>query len=363
MIEELEIEKDRMAQWHKIKKDTAPIFIWGTGSVGIGVYRYCRAFEICIEGFFVDYKENTDTVFEGRNIFTMDEVLDKYSEFSVIIGHSEYAEGKRRLEKIDNVKNIYWLSSVCYDIFDPISLDFIEKEAGLLDTFYEELQDARSKSCLKSYLESRINDNPEYMLPYFQQGAGYFTNDVIKLNEDETLLDVGACYGEAIWAFAKAVDYKYRLVIALEPDENNYSTLLKNIEERNFENIIAKQVCAYNKNKNVRFEGSLERGGIKNESMDYKVYPAVTIDSLCKELNEEHTVSIIKINFPFSVDKVLDGAASILISRKPKLIIRAGFDEYVLLQTYSLIKSINSEYELYLRYTVGIPQGLTLFAI
>lgn len=362
MIERLEIEKDRILQYKKIKEDKNPIFVWGVGALAIDVYRYCMAYGIRMEGFFVDeYK--ADTTFMNHNVFTMDEVLDKYSEFSVIIGHSEYAEGSRRLEKINQVKNIYCLSSASYDIFRPISLEFIEKEAASLDAFYQDLKDSRSKSCLLSYLESRINENPQYMFPYFQQGENFFVNDVISLGADETLLDVGACCGQAIWKFAEAVNDNYRLVIALEPDENNYLELLKNIETRKLKKIITKQVCAYNRNKEVRFEGSMELGGIKSESETYKIYPAVTIDSLCKELKVELTISVIKINFPFSVSEVLDGGSSLLRNRKPNLIIRVGFDEQVLLKTYLLIKNINPKYEFYLRYTLGIPQGLTLFAV
>ena len=77
----------------------------------------------------------------------------------------------------------------------------------------------------------------------------------------------------------------------------------------------------------------------------------------------EEAISLIKINFAFSVSEVLDGGKNLLKKKKPKLIIRAGFDENVLLETYLLIKKLNPQYKIYLRYTVGIPQGLTLFAV
>ena len=228
-----------------------------------------------------------------------------------------------------------------------------------------ELEDEKSKKCLKSYFESRVYDKPEYIFPYIDKGITYFMNDVFQLSEEETFLDIGACYGKAIWSFLQAVNYNYSYIIALEPEEENFFLLQKKIEENEVKNIIAKQVCAYSKCGTVHFEGDREQGGIKTSisASNYKTYPAITIDSLCEELPIEKMISIIKINFAFSVSEVLAGGKHLLKKRKPKLIIRAGFNENVLLETYLYIKNVNPQYKIYLRYTVGIPQGLTLFAI
>lgn len=87
------------------------------------------------------------------------------------------------------------------------------------------------------------------------------------------------------------------------------------------------------------------------------------MDSLCKELAVEHEVSIIKINFLYAVTEILFGACSVLQKRKPRLVIRVGFDEKVLLDVYRTIKKMNPQYKIYFRYTIGIPEGLTLFAV
>ena len=74
-------------------------------------------------------------------------------------------------------------------------------------------------------------------------------------------------------------------------------------------------------------------------------------------------ISIVKINFLSAVPEILEGARKLLLDRKPRLVIRAAYSEDELLKIYSSIKNINPTYQIYLRYTLGVPQGLTLMAV
>lgn len=362
----LHIEPQRTPQYEYIKNDKNPILIWGCGALARSVYEYCLKYNIKVEGCFVDLEKATEPFEENLPVFALEEATAKYHKFSVIIGHSDYERGLAVCSKMKNIERAYCLSSVCY-VKDLISIDFLNQKSSELDFLYQNLWDQKSRDCLRSYFESRINDRPAYMFPYDTQDTGYFNNDVFRLAEDgtETLLDIGACVGSAVWQFLKAVNHRYRSVIALEPEENNYQRLVENITKRNLENITAKQVCAYNRNGSVRFEGVMERGGVKDTKQDavYKMYLAQTIDSLCNESVMARNATILKINFPFSVSEVLEGAGGLLKNQKPRLVIRAGFDENVLLNTYFTIRDLNPDYKVFLRYTVGIPQGLTIFAV
>lgn len=362
-MEKIVLSKPLTPQYILVKEDKNPIFIWGIGALARNVYNYCVKFNINVDGFFVNVSTDSDFMFHDLPVYSIEQLMETHSSFSVIIGHANYAEGIELLKDINNVENIYCLSSLCYSMYDLIDINFIEENYSILQSFYATLEDEKSKKCLKSYLESRLYDKAEYMFDCYDKDVTYFKNDVIQLSSEETFLDIGACYGKAIWSFLQTVNYNYRSVIALEPEEENYLLLRKEIENRGINNIIAKQVCAYNECGTVHFEGDREQGGIKTSTSAYKTYPAVTIDRLCEELPMGEMISIIKINFAFSVSEVLEGGKNLLRERKPKLIIRAGFDENVLLETYLVIKNINPRYKIYLRYTVGIPQGLTLFAV
>lgn len=362
ITKQLIVEHECSPLYKKMEADRNPIFIWGCGALAIQVYNFCKNFGIKIEGCFINVPDPKAKLGE-LNVWTLEDLIKEYPKFSVIIGHSNYAMGSVFLRSFKNIAETYCIASCCYGLRNQISTEFIHANTELMNSFYNNLQDEKSRQCLKSYFESRINDKAEYMFPYFDLGTSYYLNDVVILTEEEILLDVGACVGNAIWPFIDAVKGKYKKIIALEPDTENYHALLQNISSRNVQNIITRKVCAYCKNGEVKFSGTKEFGGITEAAEYYQTYPAIAIDSLCRELGPDSSPSIIKINFPVSVSEILRGAKNLIKSKRPKLIIRAGFDEHVLLKTYETIKKINPVYQIYLRYTVGIPQGLTIFAI
>ena len=138
---------------------------------------------------------------------------------------------------------------------------------------------------------------------------------------------------------------------------------MKETQRRNLNNIIIKKVCAYNENTYVRFGGKMQRGEVDNTNSEYELYEAVAIDDLCEELGMIEDISIVKINFLSAVPEILEGARKLLLDRKPRLVIRAAYSEDELLKIYSSIKNINPTYQIYLRYTLGVPQGLMLMAV
>lgn len=363
-IEALHIEDNIIPQYVRIRKDPNPIFIWGAGALAARVCHYCKNYNINVKGIFV----NTGTIdseryFMNFPVFDINELLGNYPQISVIIGHSNYLKGIAYLSKISNVASVYCLASLAYDIWDPVPIDFLYQHSARLDDFYNVLDDEKSRECLKTYFESRINDRAEYMLSLSDEEIDYYKNDIVPLSEDNILLDVGACVGNAIWPFVDAVKGKYCRIIALEPDDDNYEILRKNVENRHIQNIMTVKACAYNEDGKVRFVGCSEGGGIGDTGENLRYKPALKIDSLFNKMNLAPNNLIIKINFPFSVCEVLQGAEATILKKHPTIIIRAGFDENVLLAVYKEIIRIDPTYKLHLRYTVGIPQGLTIFCV
>ena len=364
-IEKLSIESYPIPLYKRIKDDKNPIFIWGCGNVATSVYHYCRRFHIEIAGCFIDTEKNS-RMFEDMPVLSLSEVAAKCTKFSVIIGHAHYLEGTTQLRRVENVAAIYCVTSCAYDIWDKISIGFLEEHAQTLDQLYGELRDELSKRCMATYFESRVNDRAEHIFPCVKRVSDYYSNDILALTNDEVLLDVGAWEGAAIWPFIEAVGGTYRHIIALEPDARNFGKLCENIKSQGIKDITAKMVCAYDKDEMVKFEvdpADGQMGGVNELAENYRMCPAVKIDSLCRELDVSRDVSILKINFSFAVSNVLKGAAELLKNRRPKIIVRAGFEENGLLDTYITIKKINPNYKFYFRYTVEMPQGLTLFAI
>lgn len=362
MLDKIRTEENVIPMHVKIKQDSNPIFIWGCGTLAIQVFHFCRKYQIDIKGSFVNI-ETDQAYFEDLPVYNLKDLMIRYSKFSVIVGISDYVYATRYLNQIANIENIYCLSNVCCEVTECISYVYMEKNKHILNAFYDDLEDEKSKECMVAYLESRINDKADYMFPCYDKNTTYYKNDVFELGIQETLLDCGACVGDAIWSFIDEVKGTYRSVLAIEPDMDNYAFLMKETQRRNLKNIIVKRVCAYNQNTYVHFGGDIQSGRIDNMNTAYEMLEAATIDSMCKELNMAEEISIIKINFLSAIPEILQGAKGLLQEWKPRVVIRAAYDERELLKIYLAIKNINPSYRLYLRYTLGLPQGLTLMAI
>lgn len=359
-LENIKIDAHRTPLYETIQADKNPLFIWGCGSLAYQALQYCKHYGIGISGFFINTGAQ-ETMFEGYPVWEWEDLRKEYAEFSVIIGHSRYQEGRVFLEGLSQVKHVYTITSCCCGFWDVTPPEFLCNR--VLDELDRSLEDDKSRLCLTTYFESKINDNPQHMFACFDPKITYYSNDVFELSPHECLVDVGACDGGSISLFHQATLGKYECILAIEPDDENFNRLCEKVKARGMEHVILKQLCAHNENGFVKFEGRMEYGGINPSAKNYRLCPAKRIDDLCGELQLRDKVSIIKINFPFSVPEILNGASCLLKEIAPKLIIRAGFDETVLLDIFSAIREINPSYRFYLRYTVGIPQGLTLFAV
>lgn len=352
----MKIDMKKRPVYQRLQMDANPIYIWGTGALARDVFKYCGYYNIEVAGFFVNSGEKQEQ-FERRPVYTLDEISYR-DKVSVIIGHHHYKEGKAFLDTLPYVDNIYYLTEVSYGMWNEVSLDELRSEKSRWEILYNSLNDSLSKDCLRSFIESRIFDDAEKMFPYYAGTENYYTQDFLKLSDNEIFLDVGACVGNTIWTFIKAVSGKYQKVIALEPEQKNYKLLCASVIDKGYDNIVTKQLCAWKQSGVVKFQGDGELGGIadKNFENSYEL-PAVAIDDLREKF------SLIKINFPFSVSDILEGATVLLQSEKPKLVVRVGFKEKLILETYKKIKEINPKYQFYFRYTLGMPEGLTLYAV
>ena len=118
------------------------------------------------------------------------------------------------------------------------------------------------------------------------------------------------------------------------------------------------------KNTVVDFEMDEDLGGINDQKRSYthvERKQARSIDYISEKYSDFPT--IIEINFPHSVVEVLRGCVNAIERYHPKVIIRIGFFEGVVADVYQYVKENMSEYKIYFRYTVGIPQGLTMLLI
>lgn len=340
----------------RIKEQAIPLVMWGAGSMAYSVKKYLNRNGIKLVAVLVDNASGNET-FDNVPIVSMSVLKQKYEKVNIIMGHSQYDLGMKLKENNPNVKNIFYLSSVCYSQYDPISYDFVVKHAGDYTQSYNLLADQLSKRCMISYLNARVNENPEYIFDCCTEKNSYFKNVAFTIDSNETYLDIGAYTGDTIEEFIKENDGKYSRIVAVEPEKESFKSLNKYVTKNKLHDVDLYQVGCWNKEDRLYLTADEESSSVtKNISKDY--IDVVRIDDLVSDI----PFTLLKINYLQGVLETLQGASRTITRYKPKIIITVGFDEYGLINIPQFIKQLNLGYKVFLRYNAAMPARLTLYA-
>ena len=186
--------------------------------------------------------------------------------------------------------------------------------------------------------------------------AIYFNNPFFSISNHEVYLDVGAYDGDTIRDFIDTTKGQFNKIMAIEPEKKSFAKLRAYVQSTGMKNIEIYDNGCWNENGNLKLELNEESSGISNQGTESIVVKRID-DQFAKE-----DITLIKINFLYGVTETLSGAKNVLKNLKPNLAITVGFDEWGLIKIPQIIKSLNPDYKLHLRYASPMPARLILFA-
>lgn len=349
-------EEERVDLLLQLKRETLPLVLWGNGSLAYSVYSVLEENGIPIACCMIDGLEE-DIEGEAYPIYTRAHVLQKYAEFAVVVGHSVYEKGMELLGECEAVKKCYCLVNVCYRTYKRMSFSFVNEHADDYRQTANLLYDELSRECLLGYLNSKLTERMDFLLPCTEEKGDYFENMIYKVTDNEAYVDVGAYDGDTIKDFLRAADGKYEHIYAIEPETAAFCTMKEYVKERKLQDVTLFSCGTWDKETTLYFSEDAQVSGVVEDSTI-----SIYVNAL-DNLLEGKRVSMIKVNFLDGVYETLMGAKKILKEQRPKLIIKVGFDEWALIRIPKLIQQLNSEYKLYLRYATAMPARLILFAI
>lgn len=339
-----------------IKNSSLPLVMWGTGSLAHSVKLCLEKNGINLSCCWVDHNSDESQMFEGLKVKTIEDIQREYNHINVMIGHSHYEMRDAVLSKYSFIEECFYLVNVCYGIYQGIPYDFIRKNALEYTHTYCLLEDKLSRQCLTAYLNCKMTEDIKYLLPCLSDKAEYFDNPFFEIGKAENYVDIGAYDGDSIADFLKACGKQYSNIYAFEPEHHNFNNLKQYVKENNIKNAYLFECGCWHQKDILSFDNQEESSGI-NEAAN----GSILVDSL-DHLLEGKAVSILKINFLHGVEETILGAATLIREQSPNLIVTVGFDEWALIKIPKLIKEINLNYRIYLRYGAAMPARLTLYA-
>lgn len=330
--------------WDTLKDSDKPLVLYG---MGLGAEKIMSELEqrgMRADDIFASDEFVRGHSFKGYKVLRYSEVCEKYKDFNVVLCFASHID-----EVIDRIAEI----DGEHTVFAPdvpvaggglFTREYITENEEKFDRAYSLLADEESKRVYKDILNFKVSGKIKYLLSSFCDKSKVYS-DILNLNENEEIIDLGAYDGDTIREFTAATGGKYKHITALEPDKKSYKKLLKNTD--GMKNISTLNMGVWSKRDTLIFDAEAGRNSkLSAEGVSIEV---TDIDSL------NIAPTFIKADIEGSEMKALEGAEKTIKKYLPKLYICAYHRNEDLFALPLKIKELSEKYKIYFRHSKYIP--------
>lgn len=329
----------------ELKKTDKPILLFGMGNGADMIIDVFEKYSISYDGVFASDKFVRGHSFRGKKVLTLVQAEEKFGDFDVVMSFAVHDD-----ETINFVKEI----SRNHQFYSPtvpvagsglFTREYVEENIEKIEKVFSLLADEKSKKTFENVIKFKISGKVEYLFEVYESQDEVFEN-IIKLSDDETMLDLGAYDGDTLKYFLEKTDGEYKKIVALEPDQKNFHKLVKAAENLHDVSLINKGV--WSENTFLNFEKAAGRQS-KISSSGNRQIEVISVDSLKEDF------SFIKMDVEGSEKKALLGAEKTIRKNLPKLYVCAYHRNEDIFELPLLINSFDERYEFYFRQHKYIP--------
>lgn len=336
----LEFIKKKESSWERIKSSKLPVVIYGMGNGADKVIDEFLRLGIEIKGVTA-----SDAFVRGQSFrgFKVKKLSDFNGDFIIAVAFASSIP--------DVMKHIYSLSND-YKVLVPVvpvfgdnifNKDFINNNISELEKAYSFIED-ESKHIFAGCLDFMFSGRLDVLKSVTSEKYEAFKG-ILKLNENEDYLDLGAYRGDTVDELLHYTNGSYNSITALEPDEKTFKKLCAHNEGlKNCESI---NKAIFSKTGEILFDSAAGRQSSVSDKG--KLIETVSIDDLNKPF------SYIKMDVEGAEYEALSGGENTLKMYKPKLNIALYHRSEDIFRLPLLIKAINPDYKLYIRKHPYIP--------
>ncbi len=297
-------------------------------------------------------------VFSGIRCISPQELMKINKECAVYVTMGDFQPTFRFL--IDSgfpVVNV--VSKNALDIAGYLSSCQHGEIAARLCETYAMLSDKKSQEVFSSIVHHVLDARsaPDTMVHVCEKNQ-YFPSDIIKLTEQERLVDIGAFNGDTIRDFVVRTQGTFGRIFAFEVDAINFKALRENIQKmQELDRVTIFNLGIWDSERDITYSigESQSTVGVFGEGRGH----VVPLDNVLKD----EKVTIIKMDIEGAEPQALRGARNIIEMQKPKLSICVYHDFRHLWEIPLYIKSIVPEYKLYLRHHTNLEYETVCYAV
>jgi FkbM family methyltransferase len=306
------------------------IFLYGVGAFATEIAAILSKFDIEILGF-IDHVQAPSETWSGYKqapYFNINEVLLTKESTVVIAVHNLHGN----LQKIS--ESILQINSQV-KIFSPVELTYLLATAGVrienywltssqdlfdrnkaqIRAFESLLSDEKSKILFRQIIEYRrkgkINALPETELLEHQ----YAPLDLPTPPPNIRMVELGAYTGDNLREFVRR-GLNIEFALSLEPDLQNFSSLVSTIEELGLRNVFALPLAGWDQTETLLFSDTGDAGAVMVKNGGSSI-TATSIDQIVGRSK----INFIKMDIEGAELNAIQGAKNVIIQQTPHLAI------------------------------------------
>ena len=325
------------------------------GDGALKIMRVFNEYNIPLAGFFASDEFVRGHYFEGHKVHKLSEIENAVDDFVIVLA---FACGYDSLiKKIVSLSKKHILIAPDVPVLGNglFTKTYLNDNFKNLETVYNLLSDEISKQVFINTLKYKITGNINYICDISTPPKEAFDN-VLKLNNNEIFVDLGAYNGDTVCEFVEFTSGNYKKIYALEPNKRNFRKLCENAS--NFKILELFNVAGWKEDTTLTFsKNSGRQAMVAKEGVEIS---ARSVDSI---LNGEKA-TFIKYDVEGAEKEALTGSINTIKCFKHKLKVALYHRNEDIFELPLMIKQINPEYNLYLRKSPYIPAWeINLFCI
>lgn len=349
----LEFIKENISVWENLKNTKKPIVLYGMGNGADKIIDWCEANNVKVSGIFATDEFVRYQGFRGLVVEKYSDIIEKFGN-KILIVIAFASERPEVLERFRELSALHETVAPHLPLFaekELVSPKWLQKNEERIKEVYALLRDEQSKNVFACTLNYKLSGKISYLFACETKRENDL-REIFTWGEDESYLDLGAYNGDTVEEFLNLTNGKCRKIVAVEPDRRNARKLRAKAEEIALQGIeIAAKECGIGAQRGLM--SFSDSGGRQSTFVDAaKLQVAIeTIDNLSDELG----FTYIKFDVEGFEKQALRGGEASIKKYAPKLFVASYHYDEDILALPMIIKTINSDYKIYLRKHPYVP--------
>ena len=330
-----------------------PLVLYGMGNGADKILDWCEENQVKVQGVFASDEFVRGQQFRGFTVERYDALKERLGEelLVVIAFASERPEVLQRFAELDAEQEVVAPHLPLFEEEETVSNAWLQRYETELQAAYDLLADDRSREVFSATLNYKLSGKIKYLFACETQRVEDI-RELLAPAQDEVYLDLGAYNGDTIRELGELTDWRWREVVAVEPDRRNcrkLRVLAEELAERGLP-VEVYEAGIWSEQGELGFSDS---GGRQSTFIgaEKKTVPVTTIDALAAG----REVSLIKMDVEGAELQALAGGRETLQKFAPKLFVAAYHYDVDLFRLPLLLQEIVPQYKIYLRKHPYVP--------